>query len=243
MLKRIAIAMFVCLFAGTSPVFSADKEKPKLTPAEEFEKEIQPILKKHCFDCHGNDKAKADLNIETFDSLDKIHEAQETWQTILERVFAFEMPPEGKNELKFDNQRKLTDWLKKLPKPEKADCDEIANDRNANFYRGNVMSRRINRAEYANTIRDLFGVKVSVEDLLPADGGGGEGFDTTGNALFTSSIHIEKYLAAADLVLKTALPDSSRGLSPEVKAARERILGSNPKPANKTARPAAEEVV
>lgn len=243
MLKRIAIAMFVCFFAGTSPVFSADNEKPKPTPAEEFEKDIRPILQKHCFDCHGNDKAKGDLNIETFDTLDKIHEAQETWQTILERVYAFEMPPEGKNELNFDKQRKLTDWLRKLPKPEKADCDEIASDRNANFYRGNVMSRRINRAEYANTIRDLFGIKVSVEDLLPADGGGGEGFDTTGNALFTSSIHIEKYLAAADLVLKTALPDSPRKLSPEIEASREKILGSNPGPSKEDARTAAQEVV
>ncbi len=235
--------MLGCFAAGAFSVFAADKEKPKLTPTEEFEKEIRPILKKHCFDCHSNDKAKADLNIEHFDTLEKIHEAQETWQTILERVYSFEMPPEGKNEIPFNNQRKLVDWLKGLPKPEKADCDQIANDRNANFYRGHVMSRRLNRAEYANTIRDLFGVKIEVEDLLPADGGGGEGFDTAGNALFTSSIHIEKYLAAADVILKTALPDSDAPLSPEIKAARLKILGSNATPSPENARSAAREVV
>src|SRR5205823_3502514 len=102
---------------------------------------------------------------------------------------------------------------------------------------------RINRAEYANTIRDLFGVKIDVQDLLPTDGGGGEGFDTTGSAIFTSSIHIEKYIAAADLILNTILPDQTRKLSPEIKSARGRILGSNPKPASSQARNVAREVL
>ncbi|HEX7859542.1 MAG TPA: DUF1592 domain-containing protein [Verrucomicrobiae bacterium] len=243
MLNRIANAIFGC-FAVIAPLsFSAEKDKPQLSPLEEYQKEIQPILKKHCYDCHDADVAKADLNLEYFDDLDKIHGAQETWQTVLERIYAFEMPPPGKNDLPFDKQSKIVQWLKKLPKPEKPDCDQIANDRNANFYRGHVMSRRINRAEYANTIRDLFGVRVAVEELLPADGGGGEGFDTAGNALFTSSIHIEKYIAAADLVLTTVLPDKASKLAPEIKAARVRILGSNAKPSKKEARVTAQEVV
>jgi hypothetical protein len=242
MLYRVAIAMLGCFAAAAPLCFSAD-EKPKLSPAEVYQKEIQPILKKHCYDCHDADVAKGDLNLAHFDTLEKIHEAQDTWQTILERVYAFEMPPPGKKDLPFDKQRQLVDWLKELPKPEKPDCDQIANDRNANFYRGHVMSRRINRAEYANTIRDLFGVPVSIEELLPADGGGGEGFDTAGNALFTSSIHIEKYMAAADLVLNTVLPDKSSKLSPEIKSARARILGSNPKPSKKEARSVAQEVL
>ena len=240
MLNRVAIAMIGCLCATLS---AADKEKPKLSPLEEYQKEIVPILKKHCYDCHGNDKAKADLNLESFDDLEKVRGAQDAWQTVLERVYSFEMPPEGKNDLSFDQQGKLVNWLKNLPKPEKADCDQIASDRNANFYRGHVMSRRINRAEYANTIRDLVGVPVEVEDLLPADGGGGEGFDTAGNALFTSSIHIEKYLAAASRVLETVLPDDAGNFRPEMKSARARILGSNDQPDKKAARHAAAGVV
>ena len=235
--------MFGCFVAGSISAAAADKDKKKLTPAEEFEKEIRPILKRHCFDCHSDDKAKADLNLEYFDSLERIHEARETWETIYERVNAFEMPPEGKKELNFGNQRKLVGWLKDLPKPEKTDCNEIASDRNANFYRGNVMSRRLNRAEYEKTIRDLFGVEIAVQEFLPADGGGGEGFDTAGNALFTSSIHIEKYLAAADLVLETVLPENVEDTSAKIKAARRRILGSNASPSKERAREVAEEVV
>jgi hypothetical protein len=90
------------------------------------------------------------------------------------------------------------------------------------------MSRRLNRAEYNNTVRDLFGVDLHLEELLPADGGGGEGFDTSGNALFVSSIHIEKYLAAADQAVSAVLPDKARNLSPELVRARTRLLIAQP---------------
>lgn len=179
-------------------------------PEEEFRDEIRPILEKHCFDCHGEEKQKGDVNLASFTEYGQINEARETWQKVLEMVQAFEMPPKGKNELNFNNHGKLLRWLRRLPKPEKTDCDQIASDRTANFYKGYVMSRRLNRAEYNNTIRDLLGVELRLEELLPADGGGGEGFDTTGNALFTSSIHIEKYLAAAEQALETVLPDKTK---------------------------------
>jgi hypothetical protein len=212
-------------------------------PAEEYTETIRPILEKHCFECHGNQKHKADLNLESFSDLEKVKAAPETWETVLEQIQAFEMPPKGKNELNFDKHGKLMKWLRGLPKPPSADCDKIASDRSANFYRGYVMSRRLNRAEYQNTIRDLFGVEIEVADLLPADGGGGEGFDTSGNALFTSSIHIEKYIAAADQVLQTVLPDKPRNLSPEVKAAREKILLGKSAPRKKEARSVGKEIV
>lgn len=195
--------------------------------AENYQKEIVPILQKHCYECHGPEKMKGDLDLTTFSDYDKILEAKEIWQAVFERVQAFEMPPKGKGELDFNNHGKLLRWLRALPKPEKTDCDQIASDRTANFYRGYVMSRRLNRAEYNNTLRDLFGVELNL-DLLPADGGGGEGFDTTGNALFTSSIHLEKYLAAADQALNKVLPDNTRALSPELKRARDRILIAKP---------------
>jgi hypothetical protein len=198
------------------------------TLEEDYHKEIRPVLEKHCYECHGPEKKKGDLLLTEFTDYPKITNALEVWQVVFERVQAFEMPPKGKGELKFNEHRKLMQWLRRLPRPEKADCDKIASDRTANFYRGYVMSRRLNRAEYNNTIRDLFGVELNLDELLPADGGGGEGFDTTGNALFTSSIHLEKYIAAADQALKTLLPDSTRGLSPELKQARERILIAKP---------------
>ncbi len=175
---------------------------------KEYLDKIRPILQKKCFECHDNATAKADLNLEFFQDVVAVQDAREIWQEVFQRVQAFEMPPKKAPELSFNEHQTLMKWLRQLPKPEQADCDQLASDRTANFYRGYVMSRRLNRAEYLNTVRDLTGVELDATDILPADGGGGEGFDTTGSALFTSTIHVEKYVQAAETILKQALPDS-----------------------------------
>ncbi len=198
--------------------------------AEDFTKEIRPLMTKKCYECHNADKKKGDVILDRFENLDAIKTEPELWQTVLEKVQAYEMPPKKFGELNFDQFQKLTAFLRELPKPAKPDCNQIASDRTANFYKGYVMSRRLNRAEYVNTIRDLFGVTqdFKLEQLLPADGGGGEGFDTTGETLFTSSIHIEKYLAAAEQVTEVVLSESKRGQSVELRTARDRILFHQP---------------
>ena len=102
-------------------------------PADEYRTDIKPILEKHCYECHGPEKQKAKLNLADFPDYDKVVEAREIWQVVLERIQAYEMPPEGKLELGFTKQQKMMKWLRALPKPEKPDCDQIASDRNANF--------------------------------------------------------------------------------------------------------------
>jgi hypothetical protein len=211
-------------------------------PETEFANEIRPILEKHCYECHNSEKHKGDLNLAAFELYEDVEAVPEVWATALERVQAFEMPPKGKKDLSFEQNRKLTVFFRGLPKPDRADCNQLASDRSATFYRGYVMSRRINRAEYENTIRDLFGVKIAVADLLPADGGGGEGFDTTGNALFTSTIHIEQYMAAADRVLDTIFAEKPKS-SPEIKAARAQLFPGFSVPAHKRTRQQAEKVI
>ncbi len=198
--------------------------------AEDYAKHIRPLMAKKCYECHNATQTKGDLNLERFENFDAIKTEPELWQAVLEKVQAYEMPPKKSGELDFNQFQKLTGFLRQLPQPEKPDCNQIASDRTANFYRGYVMSRRLNRAEYINTIRDLFGVELDLqlEHLLPADGGGGEGFDTTGDTLFTSSIHVEKYLAAAEQITQLILPDRPRGQARELRSARERILFRTP---------------
>lgn len=198
-------------------------------PTEDFEQFVKPLMAKKCFECHSADKKKGELDLEAFKDYGSVTNALETWKAVLERVQAFEMPPKKAGELKFDDQRKFVEFLRALPKPPAPNCDELASDRTANFYRGYVMSRRLNRSEYVHTIRDLLGVRLESEDGLPADGGGGEGFDTTGNALFLSPIHMEQYMRAAEKALNAVLPDSVLGLSAELRAARKRILGRGSK--------------
>lgn len=212
--------------------------------AEDYTKQIRPLLTKKCYDCHNAEKHKADVNLERFATLDAVKTEPELWQTVLQKIQAYEMPPKKSGALDYNQFELLTGFLRGLPQPEKPDCDQIASDRNTSFYRGYVMSRRLNRAEYINTVRDLFGVAhdFKLEQLLPADGGGGEGFDTTGDTLFTSSIHIEKYLAAAQQITQLILSDRTRGQSRELRAARERILFRHPERFEKPA-PIARAVI
>jgi hypothetical protein len=197
-------------------------------PAEEYLGEIRPLIEKHCFECHGPEQQKADLNLSLFADFASVTAALETWHLVLERVQAFEMPPKKAGELRYGDQQKLVKWLRDLPRPEDVDCNTLPSDRTARFYRGYVMSRRLNRAEYLNTLRDLFGVEFPIGDLLPADGGGGEGFDTSGNALFLSPIHVERYLLAAEKALAMVLPDDSHEMDPLLREARRRLLIARP---------------
>ena len=102
------------------------------------------------------------------------------------------------------------------------------------FYKGHVMSRRLSRAEYNHSIRDLIGLDLRPADLFPSDGSGGEGFDNNGDALFTSAIHVEKYLDAAEHILGTVLQpsaaDVARFSSAALTAARARLLIATPGP-------------
>jgi hypothetical protein len=67
--------------------------------------------------------------------------------------------------------------------------------------------RRMNRAEYSATMRDLLGIHVNAAQGLPADGAGGEGFDNAAETLFISPVHAEKYLEAARMALGYAFKD------------------------------------
>src|SRR5262249_16972552 len=98
---------------------------------------------------------------------------------------------------------------------------------------GRVVLRRLNRAEYENTVRDLLGVEIDLKELLPLDTSA-HGFDNVGAALHVSSFLMERYLAAADAALNVAIandprpPATRRRLSlkdeRQVKHASERVF-------------------
>jgi hypothetical protein len=66
---------------------------------------------------------------------------------------------------------------------------------------GRVTLRRLNRAEYDNTVRDLFGVKVRPAADFPADDIG-YGFDSIGDVLTLPPVLLERYLAAAEEIVR-----------------------------------------
>lgn len=74
---------------------------------------------------------------------------------------------------------------------------------------GRVVLRRLNRVEYENTVRDLLGIDVELQDLLPVDSSA-SGFDNVADALHSSSFLLDRYLEAADAALDLAIANRPR---------------------------------
>src|SRR5258708_17108182 len=77
-------------------------------------------------------------------------------------------------------------------------------DRSAKLDPGRVTIRRLNRAEYNNTIRDLVGVDFNPAEDFPSDDIG-YGFDNIADVLSLSPVLMERYLAAAESVVQRAI--------------------------------------
>lgn len=182
---------------------------PAMAPAEDpipFETAIRPLVEAYCVDCHDDVLTKGDLNLDRFMTMDQAIDSLALWQRAGKRIQNKEMPPPKKKKQPSDEERALlVEWIGSL-EVDLDECRQIANEESTAWYRGDVMSRRLNRMEHENTLQDLLGVELAVAAMFPADGAGGEGFDNNGGALFLSAIQMEKYLAAADLAIETALP-------------------------------------
>src|SRR5438445_4022794 len=105
------------------------------------------------------------------------------------------MPPEEEPRPPEKDVAALTAWIR--ARAEAAEGARLATQ-------GRVPIRRLNRAEYENTVRDLLGVDVDLKDVLPEDTPV-NGFDNGAEALHVSSFLMEQYLEAADKVLDAAI--------------------------------------
>ena len=113
------------------------------------------------------------------------------WRNIAAQLRNRTMPPMA-SKLTEDDRVRVAAWIdERLRETACATGD----------YAGPAVTRRLNRREYRNTIRDLFGVDYPVTDIFPADGTGGEGFDTNAETLFLPPILMERYLEAAQQIL------------------------------------------
>ncbi|HEY8747459.1 MAG TPA: DUF1592 domain-containing protein, partial [Tepidisphaeraceae bacterium] len=232
--RSLALPWLVLLFCISSAL-AAD-----LSPS--FEKDVRPIVVEQCISCHNPEKKKGDLDLTPFETTKQVLADEAIWQGVAEKIKSNSMPPKRTEKRPTDDQKKIVlGWITAHIESGEADCGKIATDRNNRFYRGYVMSRRLTRTEYNNTIRDLVGIDLHVDEMLPADGAGGEGFDTNGNALFVSAISLEKYLHAADIVMRAVLPDGGP-LNFPIRDAHDRILSALPG-ANISSHEAAQRIV
>src|SRR6266850_4106528 len=196
----------VALFAFGRSTQSADA--PVQTPTQTdptFEKTVQPFFANHCYACHNDELQTGDLSLETFKTTDSLTRARTKMKLILNKLNAGAMPPAKMPRPKPEDVSAVTLWLSHqlATEPEKKSAPLDA-AKPAEMISGHVTARRLNRIEYDNSVRDLLGVDLHPADDFPQDDSG-YGFDNIGDVLSLSPVLMEKYLAAAEKLARTAI--------------------------------------
>ena len=161
-----------------------------------------PVLDKYCIGCHNDDDLAGGVSFKKI-RRQPVGENAKVWEAAVRKLRAGLMPPKGE------------------PRPERSVLDSTASwtereldaawARNPNP--GVKPLARLNRAEYANAVRDLLDYDADqLAATLPADVSVG-GFDNIAAALSVSPALLEGYALAAMQVSRRAVGDLSMGHS------------------------------
>jgi hypothetical protein len=194
-------------------VSAADAEAVAQLPR--YEAQFKPFLTKNCVSCHGPEKEKGDLRLDTLSpAISDIH-AAEHWQNVLDAIIGGDMPPEDEPQ---PDEQGITRAIDVLTEGLALAQSHLADQGGA------IILRRLNQREYRNTIYDLLGVYEGGELV---EDGNANGFDTVGDAHFMSSVLIERYRqlgrSALDSVFAHKLegPPKAKLVTDEIEEARK----------------------
>ena len=210
---------------GAEPASAGAAKASGTTPAELVSGHVKPLLAKYCLDCHSGTRAKAGLDLtKVADDLSIIKD-RKLWGRLAEYVEAGDMPPEGRPQPTQAEVEQMTQAIEEVLA--NVDCGRETDP-------GRVTMRRLNRAEYNNTIRDLVGVDFQPADDFPSDDVG-YGFDNIGDVLTLPPLLFEKYLAAAEVTAEKAIL-ATAGADPQtLPDSHKRILFCMPTAETKSA--------
>ena len=162
---------------------------------------LQTTLGEYCVTCHNDRTRRGDLSFEGLD-LSRVGEHAAIPERVLRQLRTRRMPPVGRPRPADETYEVLATWLE----------SEIDQFTAANPNPGRTEAfHRLNRAEYANAVRDLLALDVDVEALLPADDIDEHGFDNMADVLTVSPALMERYLSAARKTARLAVGETPLG--------------------------------
>ncbi|MFG0258718.1 MAG: DUF1592 domain-containing protein [Phycisphaerales bacterium JB041] len=165
---------------------------------QRFSENVAPIMAQHCFACHGDRKAKADIRFEGIETIADFLRVADDLDFAREMVHLGDMPPEDEPSPTDLERLTIIQWIDDVLRytPPDGAIDP-----------GWFTIHRLNKAEYRNTLRDLLGVDPARVDLaaaLPPDDTG-YGFDNNADVLSMSTLQLELYLDAAERAIELGL--------------------------------------
>ena len=167
MLIRGSVAALLLFAAGSA---SADPQ-------------YRAVLDKYCVTCHNQKLKTGGLTLDNVD-LSQVSAHADVWEKVIRKLRTRTMPPAGLPRPDAATYASFTGWL------------ETQIDQASAPYAGRPILHRLNRAEYANAVRDLLALQIDAPSLLPPDDSA-FGFDNVSDALGVSPSLQEHYLDAA----------------------------------------------
>ena len=184
--------------------FSALQAEAKKT----FRDQVTPFVRTYCLNCHGNRKSKGGVNFEPALKAPGNAAFSQRWKQALANVKAHDMPPEDTEKQPTAAERQtFLNWIGQIKFLSPKDP-------------GPFVIRRLTKAEYGNTLHDLFGVDPAVARGLP-DEVFGEGYLNT-----LSPLQSEQYLGIANEVVDRIVAPAD---APPT-ALQQRLFGEPPAP-------------
>ena len=157
------------------------------------------LIDRYCVTCHNERLRAGGLALDVLD-VSRVADAPQIWEQVVLKLRGGMMPPAGRPRPDGQAYDGFREWLE-------AELDRAAA---ATIEPGRVPTHRLNRAEYANAVRDLLALEVDAASLLPADDTG-HGFDNLAGTLALSPVLMERYLSAARRISRLAVGDPTIG--------------------------------
>jgi len=197
MRKSVVKRLLTC--TGAVAVFSMTGNQAN---AQDFGLDEQwGLLDKYCMECHSFDEFRGGLALEGYNP-DDIHNNAGVFEEVLRKLKIRAMPPREQPQPSKEERSRFVAALE-----QSLDAAALEDP-----YAGTTTIHRLNRAEYANAIRDLLGVDMDLSEMLPSDGGD-FGFDNIADLLRTSPMLLDRYMTVGMRVADLALGNTEAALS------------------------------
>lgn len=160
---------------------------------------VQTYLERYCMECHDADVQKGEFRVDNLSHKIGLEDTPQ-WLELMERINAGEMPPKkAEAQPSAAESAEAVEWI--AARMKEGESARLA-------ARGKVTYNRLTREEYVNSIYDLLGVHYDAEDPGAfLEDPEWHGFERLGAVLTLSPSNIEKYLAAAEVILDEAFPE------------------------------------
>jgi hypothetical protein len=195
--KRILSTIGIAFALAATPAITAQQASPPTSPTVDH----RAVVTRYCVTCHNERTKAGGLALDAMD-YNNLPAGAAVWEKSLKKLRVGMMPPPSAAQPDAATRTELMSWITTT-------LDRAAA---ASPNPGRPVLHRLNRAEYANAVRDLLALDVDPSTLLPPDDSA-YGFDNVGDVLGMSPVLLERFMEAANKVGSLAIGDPDIGIS------------------------------